>query len=62
MKLLFKTFTIVSLLGFSHFSLAIDNPTKSQFTLLCGTDQFGRDVCLNQNGQFVPVPESMPKL
>ncbi|UBX30296.1 MULTISPECIES: hypothetical protein [Arsenophonus] len=61
MTLLFKILTLVSLLGFSYFSLANDNPINSQWKLLCGTDQFGKDVCLNQNGQFVPVPKSMPK-
>lgn len=61
MKSLFKTLTIVSLLGFSYFSLANDNPINSQFELICGTDQFETDFCLNQNGQFVPVPNSMSK-
>ncbi|HGJ5874389.1 MAG TPA: hypothetical protein ACHBZA_04235 [Arsenophonus apicola] len=59
MKSLFKTLTIVSLLGFSYLSLANDNPINNQFKSFCGVDEFGRDVCLNQDGELILVSKPL---
>ncbi|HGJ5868513.1 hypothetical protein [Arsenophonus nasoniae] len=61
MKLLFKALTILIFCWGSSFSFATEEPFESTIKILCGIDEKGKDICLDQNGNFVPVPESKPK-
>ena len=60
MKSLFKVLTILLFFWGSSFSSATEERFESTLVILCDIDGNGKNICLDQNGKFVPVTESKP--